>query len=118
LNTYESNLLHIARQTPQAAKVLDDINLIFDLWRDALDLPEMDRDIFTGRALVSARRHAIEGGHGLAFDPIWMAAVVCASARLNLTFPQLKSLREEIGKVNRKIVELLKKEAASLEVRA
>lgn len=113
MNTYESNLLHIARQTPQAIGVLGDINLIFDLWRDALGLPEMDRDIFSGRALVSARRHAIEGGHGLAFDPIWMAAVVCASAHLALDLEQLKSLRETIERVNRRIVTLLAQEVRS-----
>lgn len=94
-------MLHAVRHSSgKGDDVLRYLNELFEIWRSALDLPDMDREVFMGRALLDAPRYVLRDSLGLALDPIWLAAVVCAAAKLDLTHGQLLMLRSTIEKTN------------------
>lgn len=106
MTTFEQQLLDRARRMPEAEHALKCIGYVHDVWRGALNEPELDRDKFTAKILKDGERYAIEDSLGMAFDPVWLASVIvaCVPWGGSVTFEQVKALRKVVAEENARIV--------------
>jgi hypothetical protein len=87
---------------PQMQDALGTFDTIYEFWRDVLGLPDMDREVFVARLTANWNRYSVRG---ITLDPVCLAAIIIAAARLDLTFDEIKALRVRVTTINAQLLE-------------
>lgn len=101
----ERTLVTAGEQTPRGREVLAILRGEFcDFWRDVLGL-DIDREDFARRTFRQWLRESVAG---ITIPAVPLAAIIEASAHLDLTPEQRQALRARVEKYNEALVEIVR----------